>query len=84
MDHHREIHEKSGSLTKVLEHLIALIENKHLQVVEVEGLVFGKVQDATRSANDDVRGLVALKQLLLLLERLTAQDAFRSHVGHEL
>lgn len=70
-------------LTDVLEHLIALVENENLEVIEVQRLVLGEVEDTAWGANDDVRSAWALQHLLLLLERLAAQEALRSHVRHE-
>ena len=70
-------------LTDVLENFIALVEDEDLEVVQVERLVLGEVKNTTGGADDDVRGIRALKHLLLLLKRLSAQDALSLHVGHE-
>mmetsp|Transcript_39396 Transcript_39396/g.51560 ORF Transcript_39396/g.51560 Transcript_39396/m.51560 type:complete len:390 (+) Transcript_39396:638-1807(+) len=68
----------------ILEHLIALVENEHLQVVQVQGLVLGQVQDTAWGAHDDVGSVGALQQLLLLLKGLATEDAFSLNVWHEL
>ena len=71
------------SLTDVFEDFIALVEDEHLQVVEVHRFVLGEVKDATGRANNDMRGVGSLEKLFLLFKRLTAQDALCLHVRHE-
>ena len=70
-------------LTDVLENLVALVENEHLEVVKVESLVFGEMEDSAWRANDDVRAVGTLEELLLLLEGLTTEDALSLHIGQE-
>lgn len=71
-------------LTDILKQLVAFVEHKHLEVLHRERLLAGQVQDAARSAHDDVRRLVALKQLLLLVQRLATIDHLGPDVLHEL
>ena len=71
-------------LTDVFEYFVALVEDEHLEVVEVERLVLGKVQDTAWGADNDVRRVRTLEHLLLLLEGLTAKDHLRADVRDEL
>lgn len=68
----------------ILENLIALVEDEHLEVVQFKGSILGEMEDTAWGADNDVRSVGALEHLLLLLERLTTQDALSSNVGDEL
>jgi len=68
----------------VLEDLIALVKDKHLEIFEVKGLVFSQVENTAWSANDDMGRVRTLQHLLLFLKRLPTQDDFSSNVLDEL
>ena len=55
------------SLTQLLQHLVTLVQDEVLDVLEVEGLVSAEGQDAARCPHHDV-GAVALHRLLILLD----------------
>ena len=74
---------EEGKLTDVVEDLVALVENEHLKVVQIECFVLGQMKDTAWGADNDVGRLWALQQLFLLLEGLAAQNALRSNVGDE-
>ena len=57
-----------SSHVSLVEHLVALIENEHLQVVEGESFVVRESEDTTRSTNDDMGRLGALENLLVFLD----------------
>ena len=70
-------------LTDVVEDLVALVENEHLKVVQIERFVLGQMKDAAWGANDNVGRLGALQQLFLLLEGLATQNTLRPYVRDE-
>ena len=68
----------------VVEHLVTLVQNEHLQVVQGEGLVANQRQDTPGRTHNNVRCFVALEQLLLHSDGLTAIDHLSSRLAHEL
>ncbi len=70
-------------LTDVFEHLIALIEDEHLEVVKVERLVLSEMEDTAGGTNNNVRCLGSLEHLLVLLEGLTTENNLSADVSHE-
>jgi hypothetical protein len=61
--------------TKLLEHLVALVQDEVLDVLEVELLALDERQDAAGRADDDVRA-VGLQHLLVLGDgQATEEDA---------
>ena len=71
-------------LTDIVEELVAFVEHEHFEVLNRQGLLAGQVQDAAGGANNNVRGLVALQELNLLFNRLSAVNDFRAELVHEL
>ena len=67
MNTHTHTHTHARTRTKLLQHLIALIQDVMLDVLQVEGLVTAEGQDATGSPHHNVRA-VALQHLLILLD----------------
>jgi len=62
----------------LVHHLIALVENENLQVVQNQRLIFHKLQDTTRCADHDVwRGF--LQNLHLILNGHTTEEALFSN-----
>ena len=55
-------------LTDVFKHFVALIKNEHLQIVKVESLVLGQVQDTAWCSHDYVRSVRTLEQLFLFFK----------------
>ena len=68
----------------VVKHLVALVQNEHLQVVQRQSLVADQSQDTSGRTHYNVRSLVTLEQLLLHSDGLASVDHLSSHVGHEL
>ena len=60
-------------LTQLLQHFVALIQDKVLDVLGVEGLVLDKGQDSSRGTDHDV-GAVVLQHLLILLDADTTKE----------
>jgi hypothetical protein len=71
-------------LTDVVKDSIALVEDEDLEVVKVEGLVLCEVKDTAWGADHDMGDFVALKHLLLLLERLTSKNNLGADIRHKL
>lgn len=70
-------------LTHLVEESVTLIEDEHLEVVEVKVLGLDESQDAAGGADDDVRWVGSLEQLDVVLHGLTTVDdlgAERLHV----
>ena len=61
------------SLTELLEHLVALVEDEVLEVLEVELLAADEGEDPAGRAHHDVRA-VRLEHLLVLRDRQTAEE----------
>lgn len=64
------------SLTNLVKHFVAFIENEVLDVSERKGLVADQSVKSTRSTNDDVRVLLLVLQELEILghRRTTVED----------
>ena len=76
---------RRGLLTRLIKHLVALIENKVLQVGKTEVLVANKGVDATgRSDNDVGVGVLVAKELNVLLYRGSSIEDTDLDVGQEL
>ena len=60
--------------TQLLQHFITLVQNEMLYMLGVERLVLDKSQDATRSADDNVRAVVFEYLLVLLYADTTKED----------
>ena len=67
-----KLHSDFG-LTELLEHLVALVENEVLEVLEVELLAADEGEDPAGRAHHDVRA-VRLEHLLVLRDRQTAEE----------
>jgi len=65
----RLVRGREGGRTEGLEHLVALIEDEVLAVRQVEVLGLDEREDAARGADEDVRGVVALEDVLVRLDR---------------
>jgi hypothetical protein len=70
-------------LTQLLQHLVALVEDEMLQVLQVELLVADESEDAAGCADDDVR-CHRLQRLLVLLNRHAAEEHSDLHARHVL
>jgi len=70
-------------LTDVFEDFVALIEDEHLEVFQVERLVLGEVQDTARCSYDNVWSFWPLEKLFLLLDRLATEDTLSPDVWDE-
>jgi hypothetical protein len=71
--------------TKLLQHLVTLVQNKHLDGRSVQGLVSNQSVQSTRSSDDNVRALgLVLQDLLVLLDRGSTVKDTRLDVGHVL
>lgn len=68
----------------VLEDLIALIKNEHLELVKVEGLAAGECQDSSWGSHNNVWGVWSLKHLLLGSSGGTSVDDFAADILHVL
>jgi hypothetical protein len=59
---------KSYGLTSLVEHLIALIQNKDLKVVEFEDLLLDQSKNSSGGTDDDMRALfLVFEELLVIL-----------------
>jgi hypothetical protein len=67
--------------TCFVKHFIALIEDEHLQVVEIQCFVLHQLQDATWGADHDVRRVRSLQYLYILLHRDSSKEDFLSDFG---
>ena len=67
-----------GLLTCLTEHLITLIENKHLQVVEVEVLFSAKLHDSSWSSDHNVGSFLSLQNLDVFSLWNTSEEHLRS------
>lgn len=63
----RPLRSEIGILTCFVEHLIALIQNEDLEVVEFESLLLDQGEHSTRGSNDDVRALFFVFEKLLVI-----------------
>ena len=59
--------------TEGLEHLVAFVEDKVLDVVEFEAFVASQGEDPARRSHHDVR-TVLLQRVLILLDRHPAEE----------
>ena len=66
-------------LTELLQHLVALVQDEVLDVLEVEGLVSHQRQDAPGRAHHNV-GTVGLEGLLVLLDGEPSKEHAHLHV----
>lgn len=73
----------SIQLTQLFQHLITLIKDEVLQVLEIEFLVANQRQDASWCADNDVR-CRRLQRLLVLLDRHAAKEHGNLDAGHIL
>lgn len=64
---------RACSLTELLEHLVALVEDEMFDVTQVECLVAGQRQDPSRCSNHNVR-TVLLQHLLVFLYRQPSKE----------
>ena len=71
------------SLTELLQHLVALVQDKVLDVLQDQGLPADQGQRAARRPDHNV-GAVLLQHLLVLLDGHAAEEHGRSHRGHVL
>ena len=64
-------------LTGLIEHLVALVEDEDLELIQVERLVLDQGQDSARSAYDDVRRVRAVESFDVVLDgHATEEDIF--------
>lgn len=76
---------KAKSLTNLVEHLVALVENEHADAAEAEVLVADERVKTTGSTDDDVgMSLLVLEDLGILLDRSTTVEDAGLDVGHVL
>lgn len=73
-----------GSHVRLIKHLVALVENEHLQVVEIEGLGVDEGEDATGRTNYDVGRLRTLENLLIVLHGHTTVEHLSDNVRQVL
>ena len=74
-----------GVLTRLVKHLVALIEDKVLQVGETEVLVANESIDTTGCSDNDVRVCVLVAEKLnVLLHRCSSVEDTDLDVGQEL
>lgn len=66
----------------LIKHLVALIENEHLLVIAVQGLVLHESKDSSWSSDHDVWGLESLEDLDVLLDGHASIEHFSSNVWH--
>jgi hypothetical protein len=72
-------------LTRLVEHLVTLIEDKVLEVGEAQVLVADEGVDTTGCADDDVRvGVLVAEHLDILLHRSSSVEDSDPHFGQEL
>ena len=76
--------EKWRELTDIVEQLVALVKDEHLQVLDGKSLFARQVKDTAWGANDDVGSLIALEQLRMLLNGLATIDDLSADFLHEL
>lgn len=68
-----------GILTGLIQHLVALVEDEHLEVVELEILSVYQGQDSAWGSNHDVGGLLrVLQQLNVIIDWNTAVEGSTS------
>ena len=75
---------RSLLLTHVLEHSVALVEDKHLEVIHVKRLVFDEGQDSSWGSHDNVWLSITLEELHVLLDWLPTVNDFGADIFHEL
>lgn len=73
-------------LTWFIKHLITLVQDKHLQLVEGQRLrLLDQLQDAPRRPNNDVRTLLwILKNFYIVWHRNTAEEDLLAYLGEVL
>lgn len=72
-------------LTRLIEHLVTLIENKVLEVSKAHVLIADERIDTTGRSNDDVRmGVLVGEKFDVFLDRCTAVEDANLYVGQEL
>ena len=72
------------ALTDVFKNFIAFVKNKHFEIIQVDSLVLGEVEDTAWCSNDDMGSFVTLQHLLLLIKGLTSKNDLGSDIWHEL
>ena len=72
-------------LTRLVEHLVALVKDEDTDTAKAEGLVPDKSLEATRGTDNDVRASVlVLENLHVLLDGSSTVEDARLDVGHVL
>ena len=71
-------------LTDTFEHFVALVKDEHLNVARVKSLVTSECKNSAWGADYDVRGLVALEELLLRRDWLATVNDFSADRLEEL
>jgi hypothetical protein len=66
--------------TNLVEHLIALIEDEKLALVQVEGTLLSEAQNTTRSTDNNV-GRILLQELAVLSDRMSTIENSSLHVS---
>ena len=75
---------RRGKLTDLVEELVALVQNKHLQVRHGDVVALGQREDTAGSAHHDVGSVQTLEHLDLTVHGLATVDDLSANVLHEL
>jgi len=72
-----------SSHVEMFEHLVALVENEALEMVQLELLLFGELQNTAGCADDDM-GCLLLQQLAVLTDSDATKEHLHLHVRQVL
>ena len=80
-----EIKAEAGQHTNLIKHLVALVEDKVLDVLELQGTLLDESKDTTRGADQDVGAeLLVAENVLISLDGHTTVEHLRANLGKVL